>query len=135
LTFTEEIEEEKTPEKGVAKAIAEYVNAIISEPKKDEISENITIEDINRAAKEQIIVGDSKGTASTGTPIDNLTGAAKYTSQKSNRGRGSKETGGGGMEEGDMVENTLAFTTGFIANNNYSNQINTENDDDIIYIK
>ena len=44
--------------------------------------------------------GLAKETASTGTPINVLHGAAKFVSQLSNIGGGSKEIGGGGIEDG-----------------------------------
>ena len=44
--------------------------------------------------------GLSKKTASTGASIDNLHGGAKFMSQLSNIGGGSKATGGGGVEDG-----------------------------------
>ena len=50
--------------------------------------------------KEKIKKGIEKPTASTGTPVNELYGAAKTTATLSNIGGGSKETGGGGMEKG-----------------------------------
>lgn len=44
--------------------------------------------------------GLSRETASTGTPIDDLHGAAKFMAQLSNIGGGSVETGGGGIKDG-----------------------------------
>lgn len=44
--------------------------------------------------------GLSKKTASTGANIDDLHGGAKFMSQLSNIGGGSKATGGGGVEDG-----------------------------------
>lgn len=53
-----------------------------------------------RVTESQIREGLSKPTASTGTPIDELRGAAKSIAQMSNIGGGSKATGGGGIEKG-----------------------------------
>ena len=52
--------------------------------------------------------GLAKETASTGTPIRDLSGAAKTVAQISNVGGGSKEVGGGGIEDGlkTMLEHT-----------------------------
>ncbi len=44
--------------------------------------------------------GLSRETASTGTPIEDLHGAAKFTAQLSNIGGGSVATGGGGIKDG-----------------------------------
>lgn len=49
--------------------------------------------------------GLSKRTASTGTNIDDLYGGAKFMSQLSNIGGGSKAIGGGGVEEGFNIVN------------------------------
>ena len=51
-------------------------------------------------SQRKIMEGLSKKTASTGTPIEDLHGAAKFTAQLSNIGGGSKETGGGGIKDG-----------------------------------
>lgn len=52
------------------------------------------------AAESQIKAGLSKPTASTGTPVSSLHGAAKFTTQLSNIGGGSVDSGGGGIQEG-----------------------------------
>lgn len=52
------------------------------------------------ASQRKIVEGLSKKTASTGTPIENLHGGAKFMAQLSNIGGGSKETGGGGIKDG-----------------------------------
>ena len=44
--------------------------------------------------------GLSRETASTGTPIEDLHGAAKFMAQLSNIGGGSVESGGGGIKDG-----------------------------------
>ena len=53
----------------------------------------------NDTAK-KIQEGLSKETASTGTPMKELKGAALFTATMSNIGDGSKASGGGGMEQG-----------------------------------
>ena len=55
--------------------------------------------------EQKIAEGLSKETASTGTPMENLSGAAEFTATLSNIGGGSKETGGGGMKKGLQVLN------------------------------
>lgn len=52
---------------------------------------------------EQITSGLNTRTASTGTPIPELSGGAKYNTIISNIGGGSKASGGGGMEAGLKV--------------------------------
>ena len=52
------------------------------------------------ASQRKIAEGLSKETASTGTPIGDLHGGAKFMAQLSNIGGGSKETGGGGIKDG-----------------------------------
>ena len=54
------------------------------------------VEETNARIKE----GLEKETASTGTPMNSLSGAAYFTAQLSNVGGGSLEIGGGGMQEG-----------------------------------
>lgn len=44
--------------------------------------------------------GLARETASTGTPIEDLHGAARFMAQLSNIGGGSVETGGGGIKDG-----------------------------------
>lgn len=51
-------------------------------------------------SQRKIAEGLSRKTASTGTPIDDLHGGAKFMAQLSNIGGGSKETGGGGIQDG-----------------------------------
>lgn len=48
----------------------------------------------------KIVEGLSRKTASTGKPIDEIYGGAKFMAQLSNIGGGSKETGGGGIKVG-----------------------------------
>lgn len=50
--------------------------------------------------KKKIEDGLSRPNASTGTPMDELHGAAKRVAQLSNIGDGSKATGGGGIDQG-----------------------------------
>ena len=58
------------------------------------------IDILYRQKRNKIQSGLSKPTASTGTPMEQLKGAARYTAELSNIGGGSKATGGGGMREG-----------------------------------
>ena len=51
-------------------------------------------------SQRKIAEGLSRKTASTGTPIDELHGGAKFMAQLSNIGGGSKATGGGGIKDG-----------------------------------
>lgn len=51
-------------------------------------------------SQRKIAEGLSRKNASTGTPIENLHGGAKFMAQLSNIGGGSKETGGGGIKNG-----------------------------------
>ena len=51
-------------------------------------------------SQRKIAEGLSRKTASTGTPIEDLHGGAKFMAQLSNIGGGSKETGGGGIQAG-----------------------------------
>ena len=51
-------------------------------------------------SQRKIVEGLSRKTASTGTPIGELHGGAKFMAQLSNIGGGSKETGGGGIKDG-----------------------------------
>lgn len=60
-------------------------------------------QEINRVYQQtgkQIEDGLSKSTASTGTPMDELHGAAKRIAQMSNIGGGSKAKGGKGIDGG-----------------------------------
>ena len=61
---------------------------------------NLEAMNILEASQRKIAEGLSKETASTGTPIENLHGGAKFMAQLSNIGGGSKETGGGGIQDG-----------------------------------
>lgn len=58
------------------------------------------INEIYEQTGKQIQEGLNKETASTGTPMKELRGGAKYMAQMSNIGGGSKATGGGGFKEG-----------------------------------
>ena len=61
---------------------------------------NLKNKNILEASQIKIAEGLSKETASTGTPIEDLHGGAKFMAQLSNIGGGSKETGGGGIKDG-----------------------------------
>lgn len=51
-------------------------------------------------------------TASTGTPIKDLNGGARFMAQLSNIGGGSLETGGGGIKDGfNTIAANIAATT------------------------
>jgi hypothetical protein len=54
--------------------------------------------------------GLTKATASTGTPVEDLHGGAKFMAQLSNIGGGSVDTGGGGVKDGfnTITQNTSA---------------------------
>ena len=77
------------------------------------------VDQVLRQTEKQIADGLSKSTASTGTPIDDLHGAAKSIAQISNVGGGSKATGGGGMSKGmeTIVKNAQAKTAKRILDN------------------
>lgn len=57
---------------------------------------------------ERIKKGLKRTRASTGTPIKDLSGGAKFMAQMSNIGGGSHEVGGGGIKEG--LDTMLRFT-------------------------
>jgi len=63
--------------------------------------------------EKKIQKGISKPTASTGTPIDKLNGAAKFMAVLSNIGGGSVNSGGGGVKEGfnTITKNVSAKST------------------------
>ena len=82
-----------------------------------------------------ILNGLSNPMASTGTPINNLSGAPRITAILSNIGGGSKDTGGGGMEEGfrrlAAVLSPLSNLT-TTPNNNESSKNNDDGTDESI---
>lgn len=53
-----------------------------------------------RRTNDKIKKGKEKTTASTGTPMEKLSGAARFNATLANIGGGSKATGGGGMADG-----------------------------------
>lgn len=61
---------------------------------------NLEIKNTLITSQRKIAEGLSRKTASTGTPIVDLHGGAKFMVQLSNIGGGSKETGGGGIKDG-----------------------------------
>lgn len=63
-------------------------------------SEEKTLKEIITQTDNRIRQGLEKETASTGTPMDELYGGAKFMAQLSNIGDGSVETGGGGIKKG-----------------------------------
>ncbi len=70
------------------------------------------VDQVYNQTQKKITEGLSKPTASTGTRIEDLHGAAKTIAQISNIGGGSKATGGGGITEGmkTLVEHGQAST-------------------------
>lgn len=64
------------------------------------------MEDVAKQTGDKIKKGLENPTASTGTPIDSLSGGAKFMAQLSNIGGGSKATGGGGIQDGFNTVNT-----------------------------
>lgn len=82
---------------------------------KNSLPKNNKINDIKKIEKEtnrKIKNGLSKPTASTGTSISKLKGAAKFMAQLSNVGGGSKATGGKGIADGfnTIIQNQNAKT-------------------------
>ena len=61
---------------------------------------NLEVKKTLETSQRKIAEGLSRETASTGTPIEDLHGGAKFMAQLSNIGGGSKETGGGGITDG-----------------------------------
>ena len=72
----------------------------ITTPKSSLASKNQELEKTIRETDSKIMKGLEKTTASTGTPISELNGGAKFMAQLSNIGGGSVETGGGGIRDG-----------------------------------
>ena len=66
----------------------------------NEIDIKKNLKEIIDETDEIIKTGLNKETASTGTPMNKLSGGAKFMATVSNIGGGSKETGGGGVAEG-----------------------------------
>lgn len=91
------IESVETGSQSSEVATKDHEHNEISEVESDKTK---VLEEIRNDAGKKIQAGLDKKTASTGTPINELNGAAKFTSRLSNIGGGSKEIGGGGMEEG-----------------------------------
>lgn len=69
--------------------------------------------DVAKNTDKKIEAGLKKPNASTGTPIKDLNGGAKFMAQLSNIGGGSKSTGGGGIKDGlnAITQNTAAKST------------------------
>ena len=80
-----------------------------------QISQSQAVNTMYETTKNQIQAGISRSTASTGTPMEKLHGAARTTSTLSNIGGGSKETGGGGMAQG--LETITKFFSASAAKN------------------
>ena len=78
----------------------------ITTPKSSLASKNQELEKTIRETDSKIMKGLEKTTASTGTPISELNGGAKFMAQLSNIGGGSKATGGGGIQDGFNTVNT-----------------------------
>lgn len=66
----------------------------------------------NESLRNAVKKGIDKPTASTGTPMEDLHGAAQFTATLANIGEGSKATGGGGMEQGIKTVVGLAESNG-----------------------
>lgn len=68
--------------------------------------------ELKKKTDELIKKGLECPTASTGTPIKDLNGGARFMAQISNIGGGSVETGGGGIKDGfnTIAENVAATT-------------------------
>lgn len=81
--------------------------------------------------EERIKNGLSKPNASTGTPIEELHGAARFVANLSNIGGGSLETGGGGMREGleTLLEYQACKTQLNCQNNNEPIEMDDSNQD------
>ena len=73
-------------------------NSIVSP--KTTLSEQEKLDEVIERTDKKIIQGLENPTASTGTPISNLNGGAKFLAQLSNIGGGSVATGGGGIKDG-----------------------------------
>lgn len=72
--------------------------------------QSLKVQAVIDATDKQIKEGLEKTTASTGFPMDDLSGGAKLMAQLSNIGGGSVETGGGGAKSGlnTIMANMLA---------------------------
>lgn len=70
----------------------------ISRPQSPSIEK--AVDNVLQQTEKEIVKGLTNPIASTGTPIDELHGAAKSIAQISNIGGGSIATGGGGMKKG-----------------------------------
>ena len=67
------------------------------------------VQEIIKTTDSKIKEGLSRPTASTGTPMKDLNGGAKFMAQLSNIGGGSLVTGGGGIRDGfNTVARNLA---------------------------
>lgn len=80
-------------------------------------------QEIINATNSKIIEGLSRPTASSGTPIEDLSGGARFMAQLSNIGGGSLATGGGGIRDGF---NTIAANIGAKGYNNAMSQIESD---------
>jgi hypothetical protein len=93
---------------------------------KKELKTRITLEGINNMkenVEKQILNGINNPFSSTGTPINELYGAANTTAVLANIGGGAKRIGGGGMQGGinnirqyDMAK-TLLYMVGKLKKN------------------
>ncbi len=88
-------------------------------PQKDALSKKSlnkiasSAKDVAKNTDKKIESGLKQPNASTGTPIKDLNGGAKFMAQLSNIGGGSKSTGGGGIKDGfnTITQNTAAKST------------------------
>ncbi len=77
------------------------LNKLLPTKKKSKELQNANnFQHIYKMTESKIREGLLKPTASTGKPIAELRGNAKFLAQLSNIGGGSKETGGGGVKDG-----------------------------------
>ena len=81
------------------------------------------VQEIIKTTDSKIKEGLSRPTASTGTPMKDLNGGAKFMAQLSNIGGGSLATGGGGIRDGF---NTIAANIGAKGYNNAMSQIESD---------
>lgn len=74
--------------------------------------------------KRKIDAGLAKPVASTGTPIEDLSGMAKTLALKANLGGGSIATGGRGVRGGDELLNQYSQLMGMARENYIQNKLN-----------
>lgn len=75
--------------------------------------ENESVQETIKSTESKIKDGLSKPTASTGTPMKDLSGGARFMAQLSNIGGGSLATGGGGIKVGFNTIAKNIFAKGY----------------------